>query len=111
MNSVCNCTNCKLRTGSAFGISAYFKTDAVIKQLGDTRIYQLRHKEQSHQQKHHFCSQCGTTLFWTISTMPDLIGIAGGCFANSEIIEPTHTLNNVQKCPWVKFPSNWQVQG
>ncbi|GAK84091.1 hypothetical protein JCM19238_1654 [Vibrio ponticus] len=43
--------------------------------------------------------------------MPNFIGIAGGCFADSEIIEPTHTLNNTNKCQWVGFPSHWQVQG
>jgi hypothetical protein len=111
MNSVCNCTNCKQRTGSAFGISTYFKTDAVLKKSGDTKIYKLWHKEQNHEQNRHFCTQCGTTLYWTISTMPNLIGVAGGCFAASEILEPTHTLNNSNKCQWVNFPENWQVQG
>ncbi|MDO6610883.1 GFA family protein [Shewanella sp. 1_MG-2023] len=111
MNAVCNCTNCKQRTGSAFGISTYFKTDAVLKKSGDTKIYKLWHKEQNHEQNRHFCTKCGTTLYWTISTLPHLIGVAGGCFAESEILEPTHTLNSSKKCNWVNLPENWQVQG
>ena len=30
MHGVCHCTNCKRRTGSAFGISAYFDKSAVV---------------------------------------------------------------------------------
>jgi hypothetical protein len=111
MNSVCNCTNCKLRTGSAFGVSMYFKTESVVKITGETKIYKLWHKELSHEQNRHFCVQCGTTLFWYVSTMPHLIGVAGGCFAASGVIEPTHSVNNSQKCQWVNFPSNWQING
>jgi len=111
MNSVCNCTNCKLRTGSAFGISMYFKTESVVKITGETKIYNLWHKELSHEQNRHFCVQCGTTLFWYISTMPHLIGVAGGCFAASDVFEPTHSLNHSQKCQWLDFPSNWQING
>ena len=111
MNSVCSCTNCKLRTGSAFGISTYFKTDSVLKRVGETKIYTFWHQDLNHEQNRHFCVQCGTTVFWTISTMPHLIGIAGGCFAASEVIVPTHSLHHSQKCQWVQFPSNWLVNG
>lgn len=111
MNSVCHCTNCKLRTGSAFGISTYFKSEAVSKITGETSIYKLWHEEQNHEQERHFCCNCGTTLYWTTSTIPHLIGIAGGCFAGAEIIEPTHTLNNKQKCSWLSFPDTWEIQG
>ncbi len=110
INSVCHCNNCKQRTGSAFGISMYFKTGAIINKTGETKVYKFFHKEQSHEQCRYFCPQCGTTLYWTISTMPDLLGIAGGCFSASDILEPTHTLNNANKCSWVNFPSKWHVQ-
>jgi hypothetical protein len=32
MLGICHCTNCKRRTGSAFGISAYFAKDTVVRQ-------------------------------------------------------------------------------
>ena len=88
INAVCNCNNCKQRTGSAFGISTYFNVKNVIKKAGKTNVYSFYHNEQDHEQKRFFCHKCGTTLYWTVSTMPDLIGVSGGCFANSSLPEP-----------------------
>lgn len=111
MNSVCHCTNCKLRTGSAFGISMYFNTGSVVRMTGESKIYTFWHEVLNHEQNRHFCGHCGTTLFWYISTMPHLIGVAGGCFAGSSMLEPTHSLNHSQKCQWINFPSPWHVNG
>ncbi len=42
IHSVCNCNNCKQRTGSAFGISAYFY-DEDVKIIEDaTSVYALK---------------------------------------------------------------------
>jgi hypothetical protein len=48
MLGVCHCTNCKRRTGSAFGISTYFAKDAVVRQEGDTKVYAFHHAAQNH---------------------------------------------------------------
>jgi len=37
MHGVCHCTHCKRRTGSAFGISAYFDKTAVVARIGYTK--------------------------------------------------------------------------
>jgi hypothetical protein len=42
--AVCNCSNCKKRTGSAFGLSAYFKEAAVVAINGEMRSYRLSSK-------------------------------------------------------------------
>ena len=85
MHGVCHCDNCKRRTGSAFGISAYFDRSAVVSMSGSTTIYAFHHATQNHDQQHHFCSRCGTTLYGSISTIPDKIGVAGGCFAKVKL--------------------------
>jgi hypothetical protein len=88
---VCHCTNCKRRTGSAFGVSAYFDKEAVMARNGEMQIYGFRNAKQSHDQQRHFCTRGGTTLYWYISTLPDKVGIAGGCFAEEELGEPSHS--------------------
>ena len=93
MHGVCHCTNCKRRTGSAFGISAYFDKTAVVACTGETSIYAFAHASQGHDQERHFCALCGTTLFWFISTLPETIGIAGGCFADEGLPEPTYSVS------------------
>lgn len=108
---ICHCNNCKRRTGSAFGISAYFDRAAVAEQHGKTRVYAFHHKSQCHDQERHFCEDCGTTLYWFISTLPDKIGIAGGCFAADGIPEPGASYMHCNREPWVTLPAQWAVHG
>ena len=107
MHGVCHCTNCKRRTGSAFGISAYFDRTAVVSQVGETRTYSFHHAAQDHDQQRHFCSRCGTTLFWFVSTAPESIGIAGGCFADGVLPEPSYSAGDGKRETWLRLPSHW----
>ena len=109
IHGVCHCTNCKRRTGSAFGISAYFKRADVLESTGITRTYAFHHAAQDHDQERHFCSACGTTLFWFVSALPELIGIAGGCFGEVDLGEPTMSVTHSKKLSWVGLPSSWRT--
>lgn len=109
MLGVCHCTNCKRRTGSAFGISAYFERSDVVSRLGETEVYAFHHAARNHDQERHFCKRCGTTLFWFISTMPEQIGIAGGCFAEPGLPEPAYSVADRKREPWVTLPSHWKT--
>lgn len=51
---VCHCNNCKQRTGSAFGISAYFADIQIKRKQGETAIYAI--DNDSTQQGRHFAS-------------------------------------------------------
>jgi hypothetical protein len=110
LHGVCHCTNCKRRTGSAFGISAYFDRAAVVERAGETKTYAFHHAAQNHDQERHFCVSCGTTLYWTVSALPDKIGIAGGCFADAGLpSEPTMSVTDAKREPWVQLPANWKI--
>jgi hypothetical protein len=109
MHGVCHCTNCKRRTGSAFGISAYFDKTAVVAQTGETRTYSFHHTAQAHDQERHFCPACGSTLFWFVSSAPNKIGVAGGCFADDGLPEPRFSVADSKREHWVTFPARWQV--
>ncbi len=110
MHGICHCTNCKRRTGSAFGISAYFPRTAVVEQKGETQVYAFHHAAQNHDQARHFCPRCGTTLFWTISTLPELIGIAGGCFADGGLPEPAYSVTDGKREAWLTLPGHWKFR-
>ena len=109
MHGVCHCTDCKRRTGSAFGISAYFDQTAVTQRIGETKVYAFRHPAQNHDQARHFCPHCGTTLFWDVSALPRKIGIAGGCFAGEGLPDPTYSVTDSKREAWVSLPANWTV--
>ena len=108
-HAVCHCTNCKRRTGSAFGVSAYYQRAAIIEQVGATSVYALHNAHRKEDQERHFCPTCGTTLFWTTSTAPELVGIAAGCFGEEQPGVPRATFTHAKKLPWVGLPETWKV--
>jgi hypothetical protein len=109
MHGICHCTNCKRRTGSAFGISAYFDKATVMARSGETKVFSFHHAAQGHDQERHFCVNCGTTLYWFISTLPEKIGIAGGCFADDDLPSPNYSVNDRKREPWLSVPSTWKL--
>jgi hypothetical protein len=101
---VCHCTNCKRRTGSAFGISSYFKKSEVVATVGETVGYAFHHAAQNHDQVRHFCSKCGTTLYWYNSALPELVGIAAGCFGDDLPGELKLSVTHSKKYAWLDLP-------
>jgi len=105
---VCHCNNCKKRTGSGFGVSAYFADSQVKSKQGETEIYEINNADT--QQARHFCKSCGTTLYWKILRFPgfpgiaEMTGIAGGCFAENPLPEPSISAFNEHKCAWLELP-------
>jgi len=105
---VCNCNDCKKRTGSAFGISAYFSDSQIKNKNADTDTYEINNDET--EQQRYFCKSCGTTLYWKISKFPSIpnisqmTGIAGGCFIDNPLPEPTLSASNENKCAWLDLP-------
>jgi len=106
---VCNCNDCKKRTGSAFGMSAYFFDSQIKSRSRNTNIYEIINDET--EQKRYFCSSCGTTLYWKFFKFPkmpvsmsEMTGIAGGCFSEAPLLEPTLSVENENKCAWLDLP-------
>ncbi|MBY8075231.1 GFA family protein [Vibrio fluvialis] len=108
MHGICHCADCQKRTGSAFGISAYFNNDQVLSISGNAKCYSLHNSELNHDQERYFCPNCGSTLYWYVSTMPNVIGISGGNFTKYPLPEPTYSANHANKCLWVDLPSGWK---
>lgn len=105
--ALCHCTNCKRRTGSAFGMSAYFNVAEIIKQEGATATYTFHNEGQRFDQTRHFCPVCGTTLFWHTSTLSKLVGIAAGCFDSLLPGQPNVSVSDGKRCEWVSLPEPW----
>ncbi|MEM7170770.1 MAG: GFA family protein [Pseudomonadota bacterium] len=99
---LCHCDNCKQRTGSAFGMNAYFKEEQILEKSGDMGIYVIRDEQQR-----FFCKRCGTTLFWTSSWRPGSLAIAAGCFVDNPLAAPALTVSNEAKCDWLSLPADW----
>jgi hypothetical protein len=105
---VCHCTNCKRRTGSAFGISSYFRRGDVVVIEGEFSVYSFHHAAQDHDQDRHFCRACGTTLYWYNSALPELIGVSAGCFGENPPGEPQLSATHAKRYAWNGLPESWR---
>jgi hypothetical protein len=76
---LCHCRYCQARTGSAFGISLYFKTEQVEILSGALKAYPFQ-TESGRSFTTRFCPECGTSLFWSTTAGADLTGVAGGSY-------------------------------
>ncbi len=106
LNAICHCNNCKRRTGSAFGWSAYFADERMLGRQGDFRVYEIADRNP---QQRWFCTVCGSTVFWKLAARPHQTGIAGGCFGDPPLPEPTVTVSNAGRCAWLGLPDDWRM--
>ena len=85
--AICYCSECQKRTGSAFGVQAWFPAEAVEITEGKTRVFK-RTADSGNWIKFHFCENCGTTLMWDAQVFPEGRCIAAGTLDDSDWIEP-----------------------
>jgi hypothetical protein len=104
-NGICHCDSCKRRTGGAFGWSLYFPEAGVGRIEGESRAYVL--EPASGRQERHFCPTCGSTVFWRSALFAGLVGVAGGCFADPAIGEPSLSATDSRRCAWLGLPGSW----
>lgn len=108
-NLLCNCDDCRRRTGAPFSWSAYFRNDQVREAAGPLTIRQVETGQLAPHTR-HFCSQCGSTLFWKAPTlMPEVTGFAAGCFNDPTFPAPTRVERYSQRMPWAVFPSRCEI--
>ena len=77
--AVCACRECQSRTGSAFGMSAYFNEAQVLEKTGAPTTYR-RMSNKGRWLDFRFCPVCGVTVWWEAEFLPGKIGVAGSLF-------------------------------
>jgi hypothetical protein len=103
-SGLCNCDDCRRRTGAPFGWSVYFPNDQVGKVEGPFSNRRVESGVAPHTR--HFCSLCGSTLFWNAGP---LTGFAGGCFNDRTLLAPRRVVRYSQRMPWATFPASCEI--
>jgi hypothetical protein len=99
--SSCCCTRCQRRTGSFFGVTAYFDPAQVTGRTGAEQTFQ----RDAAGATIHRCARCGTMLWWASDDWgADIIGVAGGCFADPTLPSPQRMVFTATKHPYVQPP-------
>ena len=104
--SICHCLDCQRRTGSAFGMQAGFRKEQV--EISGRFHNYSRVSEEADRKEHvfHFCPECGSQVFYTEPTEPDLIVISVGSFADPAFPPPTTSGYNTRRHEWLDVPAN-----
>ena len=100
--SLCHCLDCQKRTGSTYGIAAFFAREEVTAE-GRANTF-TRKSDSGFDVTFRFCPNCGSNVYWEPARMPDLIGVAVGAFADPSFPAPTQSVWNERRHPWVRFP-------
>jgi len=104
--SICHCTACQRRTGSAFGVQARFAADQV--QMTGRSTEYARTSDERDRRVHvfHFCPDCGGTVYYTEPDEPEMVAVAVGAFADPSFPAPTTSIYDARRHPWVALPSD-----
>ena len=99
--SLCHCLDCQRRTGSAFGVQAWFAEDRVS--LPNGEIERHTSVADSGGSVHYgFCRSCGSTVFWRADKQPGKIAVAVGAFADPTFPAPARSIWERRQHPWTK---------
>ena len=106
--SMCHCLACQRRTGSAFGMQAGFRAGQVRVEGRFSDFSRISAEEDAKEHAFHFCPQCGSQVFYTEPTEPDLIVVSVGSFADPSFPPPTESGYDHRRHHWVELPDTIQ---
>lgn len=97
---MCSCRLCQRRTGAPFQIGAWFPVEDVRIE-GETRPF-TNTRDSGNEGTVNFCPNCGTSIWW--EGFAGKIGVAGGCFADPDFPNPTVSVYERTRHPWINVP-------
>jgi hypothetical protein len=104
--ATCHCDFCQKRTGSVFGVAAYFDVDEELEVHGEVRVFNGLELDgvgdgTGRSVSYHFCPTCGSTLYWTIRGENPVMAMAVGNFVDPAFPAPVMELHTELRHLWV----------
>jgi hypothetical protein len=102
--TICHCTWCQRRTGSAFGVEVVFRIENVA--LAGEALRTWRHVSDwsGRWLDQDFCSRCGANIGLTLEAVPGIRTIAAGTFDDPSWITPERY---VFRHVWLRSGRGW----
>lgn len=97
--SLCHCLACQRRTGSTYGVAAFFRNEHVSVQ-GRSSVF-MRQGGSGLPVIFHFCPGCGSTVLWKPQRAPELTAVAVGAFADPDFPKPANAVHLETRHRWV----------
>lgn len=97
--SMCHCIACQKRTGSPYGIAAFYQKENV-EVFGQYSSFD-RLSDAGFGLAFHFCADCGSTVIWEPSRKPDMVAVGVGSFGDPDFPAPTQEVHTECRHAWV----------
>jgi hypothetical protein len=97
---VCYCSNCQRQTASAFSIIVGVPSHALVVHGDALASFETPSEGYQSTTKRQFCSACGSPLFSTIESMPDLAFLKAGTIDDTSWFDPTAEI-------WTRSAEHW----
>ena len=98
----CHCVDCQRRTGSPFGVLAYYPADAVT--IAGEAVRYVRNTAMGGTFENFFCPTCGTTVYVRAGKHPAMIGVALGAIADPTYPPPIRSVWEQSRHGWIAMP-------
>jgi hypothetical protein len=106
--SVCHCAYCRRRSGSAFGLHAFFADAAVTFTGAAPATWRHISDESGRWLDHSFCPRCGTPIGLRVERVPGQQGFVGGSFDDPAWFAVRRQIWTRSGLPWVRLPADWE---
>lgn len=96
-HALCHCTDCRRHAGAPMVGWTMYPGTALKIIKGTPRIY-----KSSEHGRRHFCSDCGTGLFYgNASVLPGLVDIQSATYDDPSAIPPRLHIQTAERLPWM----------
>ena len=85
--SICHCTDCQTLTGSAYRTNVRTNQGGFKLLSGQPKIY-IKTAESGNKRAHGFCPECGTPIYSTTITDPQVYGLRTGTIRQRAQLPP-----------------------
>jgi hypothetical protein len=102
----CHCFACQRRSGSPFGVLAYYPADQLVMH-GEARCFE-RTTDEGNRFESFFCPVCGSTVYARAGKHPTMIGVAVGTIADPGFPAPVRSVWERSMHGWITLPHDVQ---
>ena len=96
---ICHCTDCQTLTGSAFRVTVPARKDGFKLLTGTPKIY-VKTADSGNKRAHAFCPECGTPIYATAASDPQVYGIRVGTARQRNELPPKAQAWCRSALPW-----------
>jgi len=111
--TLCHCTWCQRRTGTAFGTEVVFRAEQVLLSGAEASRYRHVSDLSGRWLELYFCGSCGTNLGFSLEAVPGIRTVPAGSFDDASWIDPRrvafrHVFTRTRR-PWSDLSSHVEI--